>query len=66
MKVTVVMANDYLETVLSGGEKENEKVIKKIEHQLNTNCSGGNYDPKNSLTRSIFVRGYEFEIGVDK
>ena len=50
MKDTVVMANDYPETVLSGGEKENEKVIEKIGNQLNTS------------SRIVSVRGVEFNL----
>lgn len=59
MKVTVVMANDYPEAVLKGTMDENEKVIEKMKIEMNNGR-----DQVGSFR--IFVRGYEFEIGVDK
>jgi len=61
MKVTVVMANDCPEAVLKGTLDENEKTIKKMGLEMNhRECheTGSHF--------RIYVRGYEFELGVDK
>jgi hypothetical protein len=56
MKVTVVMANDCPEAVLKGTLDENEKTIEKMKIEIADQFGS----PR------IYVRGYEFEIGVDK
>lgn len=65
MIVTVVMQNDYPLEVLFGTEESNRCYIEELGHKINEENAlmrGLEYDRENGWTKTVFVRGCQFEV----